>query len=834
MVRRPVSDTIQIKKGISRGRRLLERATLAFVLAGCLLVQFAFADGLITVTNADDAGPGTLRQAIADSVADDTIAIALNADDTIALTSGELLITNDLTIVSSNATIAIDAGGNSRVLEIGSSNSVILDSLIITNGNVPDSGGGILVNDGGTLTLTNCIVTGNFAGGGGGIYVSSNSSVALNNCIFSANSAEDGGAIANIGSVLIATRLSVSNNSARAGGGIFNANNNSILTLNDSIFAGNLATNFGGGLINTNGGTVTINNSTFSSNACPADNGGGIDNWSTITLNNCTISGSPSGGGFVNTGGAAVCNNSTFSGNVAIFDGGGYYASAGSNILNNCTISGNSALRRAGGLYENSTLSFLTNTIIAGNTSATTYPNFSGTFSGVNNLVDVDPLLAPLGNYGGPTQTMPPLGGSRCINAGVDSVTNLLTTDQRGVPRLAGSHVDIGAVEIQPAIVMNTNDDGPGSLRAIASLAPELIAFANALSGQTIRLTSGPLTLSNSVGIDASHLAGGILIDPGGASRVLEISSNTIVTLDSLVITNGNVSDTGGGILVDDGVNLTITNCTVAGNSAGDGGGIFIFSNSTVAINNSTFNGNSATNGGAIDSDTTSTLTLNNSTVAYNTAIQSGGGIAVPAGVTNTLNNCTVSGNSAGNGGGVFQDPDSVSVLDNTIVAGNTAPSAADIAGPFTGSNNLTNGNPLLAPLGNYGGPTQTMLPLAGSAAIDAGLDTAAPSLIIDQRGYPRQSGAHVDIGAVEAQWAPANDRPVVRLGRVPSGGAWQITFTNLPTADFTVLASTNVALPRNQWDVLGPATQNPPGIFQFTDSTATNSKARFYQVVSP
>jgi fibronectin-binding autotransporter adhesin len=776
-----VSDTIQIKKGISRESRLLGLATLTFVLAGCLLHPFAFADTIIVVTNSDDAGAGTLRQAIADSAPGDTITFALADTNTITLANGELLITNDLTIISSNATIAIDAGGNSRVLEIGSGN-VVLDSLIITNGNMPDSGGGILVDDGGTLNLTNCTVAGNFAGAGGGIYVSSNG----------------------------------------------------VVTINNSILSGNLATNFGGGLINTNGGTVTINNSTISSNACPADNGGGIDDWGTIMINNCTISRSPSGGGFVNTGGTAVCNNSTFSGNVALIDGGGYYAVEGNNILNNCTISGNTALRRTGGFYQNTPISFLTNTIIAGNTAGTDFPNVNTTISGANNLVDVNPLLAPLGNYGGPTQTMPPLGGSPAINAGVDSVTNLLMTDQRGRPRLAGSHVDVGAVEIQPVIVMNTNDDGPGSLRAAASIAPELIVFTNALSGQTIHLTSGQLTLSNNFGIDGSSLASGILIDAGGASRVLEITTSNIVTLDSLVITNGNVSDMGGGILVDDDVDLTIINCTVTGNSASGGGGMFISSNSTVAINNSTFSGNSAAiNGGAVDTDTNSTLTINNSTLAHNTAIQSGGGIAVTAGVTNTLNNCTISGNSAGNGGGVSQDPDSVSILVNTIVAGNTASSAADIAGPFTGANNLTNGNPLLAPLGNYGGPTQTMPPLAGSAAIDGGLDTAAASLNLDQRGYPRQSGAHVDIGAVEAQVVPANDRPFVRLSRVQPG-AWRITFTNIPAADFTVLASTNLALAPNQWDVLGPANQNPPGFYQFTDPGATNSKARFYQVVSP
>jgi len=733
----------------------------------------------MTVTNPDDAGPGTLRQAIADSVPGDTIVIA-GAVGTITLTNGELLITNDLTIVSSNATTAIDAGGSSRVLEIAASNTVILDSLTITNGNVPDVGGGILVNDDATLTLTNCTVTGNSADSmGGGIYVT-NGTITINNSFLSGNSAGvAGGGIANDGSILVAASSSFSTNFARAGGGILNQNNG-LVTINASTISGNFGTNFGGGIINTNGGTATINNSTFSGNACPADQGGGIDNWSMITVNNCTISGSPSGGGFVNLSGIAVCNNSTISGNLALFDGAGFYSFFGTNMLNNCTISGNSAHRRAGGVYENSSLLLLTNTIVAGNTAGTSDPEILGDISGANNLTNGDPLLAPLGNYGGPAQTMPPLAGSPAINAGNDSVTNFLTTDQRGYPRLAGKHVDIGAVEIQPSIVLNTNDDGPGSFRATVAAAPQLITFANTLSGQTIHLTSGQIILSNSVDIDASSLAGGILMDAGGAFRVLEITAGNSVTLDSLTITNGNASDIGGGILVDDDVILALNNCTVAGNVAEAGGGIFISTNSTVAINNCLLSANTATNGGAIESYQ-AVLTVNNSTFCGNAA--DNGGAVVSYFGTNTLNNCTLAGNSAGTAGGIFQDPSGVSLLTNTIVAGNTATNAPDIFGPVSGMNDLTNGNPLLASLGNYGGPTLTMPPLAGSPAIDAGLDSVAAFLVTDQRGFPRLSGAHVDIGAVEAQPAtvinvndsgPGSLRTVAAI--VPGG---LITFTN-------------------------------------------------------
>ena len=68
------------------------------------------------------------------------------------------------------------------------------------------------------------------------------------------------------------------------------------------------------------------------------------------------------------------------------------------------------------------------------------------------NLVGVNPLLASPGNYGGPTQTMPLLPGSPAIDAGdtalaVDAQGNRLTTDQRGMPRVVGAAVHIGAFE---------------------------------------------------------------------------------------------------------------------------------------------------------------------------------------------------------------------------------------------------------------------------------------------------------------------------------------------------------------------------------------------------
>jgi hypothetical protein len=68
---------------------------------------------------------------------------------------------------------------------------------------------------------------------------------------------------------------------------------------------------------------------------------------------------------------------------------------------------------------------------------------------------------------------------------------------------------------------------------------------------------------------------------------------------------------------------------------------------------------------------------------------------------------------------------------------------------------------------------------------------------------------------------------------RLPNGSV-QFSFTNLPGATFTALATTNVALPINNWTVLGGVAQIAPGQFQFTDAQATNGPKRFYRTRSP
>jgi len=422
--------------------------------------------------------------------------------------------------------------------------------------------------------------------------------------------------------------------------------------------------------------------------------------------------------------------------------------------------------------------------IVAGN-NAISSPNITGFIDTDNgfNLTFGDPRLAPLGHYGGPTQTMPPLAGSPAIDAA--STTNPGGTDQRGLARFTNAALDIGAVEAGPILIVDTLDDtnngdfsqGELSLREAISNTSNpfpFIHFSSALNGQTITLTEGPLSIEQSLFIDASNLSDGLTLDANGDStnhRVLAITSgNHNITLSSLTLTRGNTDENGGCIL--NNSNLSITNSTLANNSANNGGAIE--NNGNLFINNSTLANNSAENGGAISNN--GNLSISNSTLSNNSAEEAGGGIinlegsliidnsplaensAVTRGgsISNhsdlIINSSTLSSNSALDSGGAISNNGSLN-LSNSIVAGNDAPTNPNILGIITTDNgfNLTNGDPLLLPLTDNGGPTKTLHPLAESPAIDSAgsIDPGG----FDQRGRPRFFNNSLDIGAVEVQF---------------------------------------------------------------------------------
>ncbi len=446
-------------------------------------------------------------------------------------------------------------------------------------------GGGVYNNKNATATLTDCTISGNSAASEGG-GIRNYGTMTLNDSTVSGNSAgNQGGGIADHGAITLIDSTVSGNSAAQKGGGIFvqNAVATSI-GLTDSTVSGN-SSGYGGGLYNLEVNNITLTNSTFTGNTVSSEGGGLFEDFGSATVTDCTFSGNAAkfeGGGLANHSGVVMMTGCTFSGNTVTFDGGGWFNLSGTMTLTNSTVSGNSAGRYGGGLQGQGTttltdstisgnssgdkgggvLNFsgtltIGDTILAGNTATTSGPDAYGTFTsdGYNLIGKTDgstgwvgtdltgtvasplnPLLAPLGAYGGATETIPLFLGSPAINAGI--AVGGVTTDQRGVARPA-TGPDIGAFQGIDVPVTTTSQTGAGSLgQAIidtnAAVGSSVIPFDIGAVGsqQTIALSANLPNITNSV-LVAGWSQGGAGYD---GAPLIQIEGNGGVGLDGLAI----------------------------------------------------------------------------------------------------------------------------------------------------------------------------------------------------------------------------------------------------------------------------------------------------------
>lgn len=160
--------------------------------------------------------------------------------------------------------------------------------------------------------------------------------------------------------------------------------------------------------------------------------------------------------------------------------------------------------------------------------------------------------------------------------------------------------------------VTNTNDNGPGSLRQALADANDGDTITFAVNG-SIGLTSGELLVARSITISGPGLEN-LAVNGNSKSRVFHIASGQTATISGLTVTNGNTSDSGGGIYNDHAV-LILSNCAITGNLAASnlGGGIH----------------NDGSNIGRATLQINNSLITNNSGGIYNDALQAGAAMLV-------------------------------------------------------------------------------------------------------------------------------------------------------------------------------------------------------------
>lgn len=483
------------------------------------------------------------------------------------------------------ATTIVDGGQNGRVFLLNANST--LRHLTIQNGRTPEDsniftsgGGGLRVGTGMNVLLQHVTIQNNATSGsaglGGGIFNTGHLTIDQSRILN--NTSEGGGGIYHYfvsGAITITHSLIADNQALGSGGGGGGLNISRPIYIADSIIRGNNATYAGGGLMLSNEGEALLERITLMDNV--ASSGGAIFNQAT---------------------GVSTLLNSTVSGNVASGNYGGLYA-AGTGVhfaIHNSTIAENRRTNTAG-LGQNGVAmvsgaeATLSNSLIANN--AERQCSSGGILSAGHNLSSdffcnltqpgdqqgVDPLLMPLGDYGGPTPTHALRPGSPAIEGG--SNADCPATDQRGVLRPfdgdnSGTAVcDIGAVEAERQIVIADTSvlEGTGGMTtavftvtlAPASSQPVTVDYATAdgtavapadytatngtltfAPGQTTRTISVPIVaddvdeLDETFFVHLSHANGATILIGTAVGTIIDDDGLPSLSINDVNLTEGN------------------------------------------------------------------------------------------------------------------------------------------------------------------------------------------------------------------------------------------------------------------------------------------------------
>ena len=611
-----------------------------------------------TVTTNADAGNGSLRQAVIAANSGDSIVFASDVNY-ITLTSGEINITKNLTIVGHSPTnkVTIDADSNSRIFYVDRNLTFDINNLILTKGYANKTaiinkydGGAILLLHNSNLNATNCDFIENYAkgdideeGNGGAICFSvlTTQAVTLNiaNCNFLKNSASRSG-----GAIYIYQVPSFT----------LNATNCDFIENTTSGIGSSQVYDGGGGAISLETGTIIAENCNFIQNY--AYKGAAIYNWNAINskVSNCnfTLNSAVTSGSAIDYHGRFTAENSTFKNNKSGTSGGAvrcYYASTF--IATDCIFSENSA-GTTGGAIDKSW----------GSNSSTEYD------AGLV-IKNCDFLYNTAGTLGG------------------------------------AIHIVSSAADITDSEFSNNTADGSGGAVYISSTMtlptpPVFVANNTTFSNNTATVNGGAVYTIGDLKCTDCIFNENSANNAGGAVYLFNNPTNTTTnfTASNSTFTKNTATSDGGAISATSS-NLTAENCTFAENSIiMNHGGAVNLTNSTFTATNCVFDknsvvwtGGSSAQSGAVSADNSIFTALNCTFNENFTRGDGGGALTISNGSNVYLYHCTFDKNHSPAGNAIFSYSADIRLyIYNCIFMGNTPQMLGD--GYFTIGEKLEEG----------------------------------------------------------------------------------------------------------------------------------------------
>lgn len=444
----------------------------------------------IPVTSAADAGPGSLRAALAAAVSGDRIVFdptvtSIVLESPLAVTVGVhidgpgsgLLTVSRVAAGSFNEIQLVGAAGEDYVLE-----GLTLDGV---GSQAPAIYADLNTDD---VTLRDVVVKNQTSViGGAAVYTfQTDGDFLFEDCLFEANTntglgaGAEGGAMKLDGvggSVTIRNSSFVGNTSAQSAGAAWIGGVSDDVVIEDSIFRGNVATEGPGGAIRVESldGAASIVRSSFLDNVAGTDFTFGaavFGQFPALTVQSSTFAGNslPGGGIGISIGGGvpgpALIQNSTFD-ETGDDEFALYFSGLDSGQVAPTLDILNSTIVGPAGLYvetnqgdvtvQNTIIQATNGRAIATDTGAAIHVSWS-ILSGPldadisddgNNRFSTDALLGALADNGGPTLTRLPKATSPAINGGDPAVVGAPEFDQRGdgFLRILQGRLDVGAVE---------------------------------------------------------------------------------------------------------------------------------------------------------------------------------------------------------------------------------------------------------------------------------------------------------------------------------------------------------------------------------------------------